>query len=155
MTPFVHGLVGGARIGGPDHEPYKEGIDLTGGGGLDYQTRWRPLAIRLFQADYEYMHDNWGSGAYGGRANINAARLSAGIVIHAGSIAPPPQLTVACAVNPTSVFPGDPVTATATVSNQIPKENVIATISGDGINGTQTGTTATVSTGSFRRERTR
>ena len=70
-------------------------------------------------------------------------------MIHGGSIAPPPQLTVACAVNPTSVFPGDPVTATATVSNQMPKENVIATISGDGINGAQTGTTATVSTGSL------
>ena len=149
MTPFAHGLVGGARIGGPDHEPYKEGIDLTGGGGLDYQTRWRPLAIRLFQADYEYMHDNWGSGAYGGRANINAVRLSAGIVIHAGSIAPPPQLTVACAVNPTSVFPGDPVTATATPGSEAPKENVVATISGDGINGTQTGTTATVNTGNL------
>ena len=149
ITPFVHGLVGGARIGGPDHEPYKEGIDLTGGGGLDFQTPWRPLAIRLAQADYEYMHDNWGSGVFGGRANINAARLSAGIVIHAGSFAPPPQLTVACAVNPTNVFPGDPVTATSTPGSEAPKENVVATISGDGINGAQTGTTATVNTGNL------
>jgi hypothetical protein len=149
FTPFVHGLVGGARVGGPDHEPYKWGISLVAGGGVDYNTRWRMLAIRLFQADYVYMHDDFGPTTptqYGGRANINAARLSAGIVIHAGSIAPPPQLTVACAVNPTSVFPGDPVTATATVGSQQPKENVIVTISGDGINGTETGTTATVNT---------
>ncbi|MGH9592940.1 MAG: hypothetical protein ACRD5L_07595, partial [Bryobacteraceae bacterium] len=104
MTPFAHGLVGGARVGGPDHERYKEGIDLTAGGGLDYETPWRHIAIRLFQVDYEYMHADWGPSqfpdpGFGGRANINAVRLSAGIVIHAGAIAPPPQLTVACAVN--------------------------------------------------------
>jgi hypothetical protein len=91
------------------------------------------VAIRIFQADYEYMHVNWGPGILRGRGNFNSARLSTGLVIHAGTIAPPPQLTVACAVNPTSVFPGDPVTATATVGNQDPKLGVLYSISGDGI----------------------
>jgi hypothetical protein len=113
------------------------------------------LAVRLFQADYEYMHLNFGPGGvnsagnfiYGGRANINAARLSAGLVYHIGSIAPPIPLTVACAVNPTSVFPGDPVTATATVGNQDPKVNQIVAITGDGVSGN--GATATVNTASL------
>jgi len=151
ITPFIHGLVGGARMGGPEHEPYKWGPALTVGGGMDYETPWfdHRLAIRLFQADYEYMHVNWGPVVYGGRGNFNSARLSAGVVIHVGSIAPPPQLTVACAVNPTSVFPGDPVTATATVGSQDPKLGVVYSISGDGITGASNSTTATVNTASL------
>jgi hypothetical protein len=137
ITPFVHGLVGGSNIGGPDHEPYKWGVSLTAGGGMDYATPFfnHRLAIRLFQADFQYMHDNWGPGVFGGRANINAARLSAGLVWHAGTIAPPPQLTVACSANPTSVFPGDPVNLTATVGSQDPKLNVVYSWSGDGLKG--------------------
>lgn len=153
MTPFVHGLVGAEWIGGPAYQPTTPGVGLTAGGGLDYQTPWKALSIRLFQADFQYAHVNWGptssAGSVGGRGNADIARLSAGLVFHVGTIAPPPQLTVACAVNPTSVFPGDPVTATATVGNEAPKENVVATISGDGISGTTTGTTATVNTGTL------
>lgn len=149
VTPFVHGLVGAVDGGGPDHEKYKWGPLLTTGGGFDIETPAfnHHLAIRLIQADYEYMHINWGPGVFGGRANINAARLSGGLVLHAGSIAPPAQLTVACAVNPTSVFPGDPVTATATVGSQDPKSNVVVNISGDGVSGN--GATATVNTASL------
>ena len=137
ITPFVHGLVGGADIGGPQHEPYHWGVALTAGGGLDYATPLfnHHLAIRLFQADYMYMHDNWGPGVYGGRANLKAARLSAGLVYHIGTIAPPPQLTVACSANPTSVFPGEPVNLTATVGSQDPKLGVVYSWSGDGVTG--------------------
>jgi hypothetical protein len=92
------------------------------------------------------MHVNWGPGIWAGRGNFNSARLSAGVVIHVGSLAPPPQLTVACSVNPTSVFPGEPVTVTATPGAQDPKLNLITTISGDGIEGTTNGTTAQVNT---------
>ena len=146
ITPFVHGLVGGARIGGPQHEPYNWGVALTAGGGMDYATPFfnHRLAIRLFQADYQYMHDNWGPGVYGGRANINAARLSAGVVWHVGSIAPPPQLTVACSADPASVFPGEPVKLTATAGSQDPKLNVVYGWSGDGVSGN--GAEATVNT---------
>jgi outer membrane protein OmpA-like peptidoglycan-associated protein/opacity protein-like surface antigen len=151
FTPFAHGLVNAERGSGPFHEPSKWGAGLTAGGGVDVEVS-RHFAIRLVQADYEYFHINHGPGGlnssgtfiFGGRANVNALRLSAGIVIHAGSILPPPQLTVACAVNPTSVFPGDPVTATATVGSQEPKSNVVVAISGDGVSGN--GATATVDT---------
>jgi len=150
ITPFLHGLVGGVDLAGPQHEPYKWGVGLTAGGGMDYETPWfdHKLAIRIFQADYEYMHVNWGPGVFGGRANLNAARLSAGVVFHVGTIAPPPQLTVACSANPTSVFPGDPVNVTATVGSQDPKLGVIYSISGDGITGGNSAT-ATVNTASL------
>lgn len=149
ITPFVHALVGGARIGGPDHNPNRWGPDLTVGGGLDYNTPLlnHRLAIRLFQADYSYMHANFGPQVFGGRANINAATLSAGVVLHVGSIAPPPPPTISCSANPTSVFPGEPVTVTATASGLNPKQNAVYTWGGDGVSGN--GTTATVATGSL------
>jgi hypothetical protein len=150
ITPFLHGLVGGVDLAGPQHEPYKWGVGLTAGGGMDYETPWfnHKLAIRIFQADYEYMHVNWGPGIFGGRANLNAARLSAGVVFHVGTILPPPQLTVACSANPSAIFPGDPVNVTATVGSQDPKLGVVYSISGDGISGGNSAT-ATVNTASL------
>lgn len=149
LTPFVHGLVGMARVNGPDFNPNKWGPDLTAGGGLDYETPWfnHRLALRVFQADYEYMHANFGPGVYGGRANINAARLSTGFVIHVGTIAPPPPPTISCSANPSSVFPGEPVTVTATAEGLNPKENAVYTWSGQGVSGN--GTAAKVDTSSL------
>ena len=148
ITPFVHALVGGALIDGPDHNPFRWGPTFTVGGGMDYETPLfnHHLAIRVFQADYEYMHADFGTGYAppGGRANINAARLSAGIVYHIGTIAPPPPVTLSCAASPSSVFPGDPVTVTATSGMLNPKLNTVYSWSGDGVTGT--GTTATVNT---------
>lgn len=154
ITPFVHALVGLADVGGPNLEPtgpwhsYTWGPEVTAGGGMDYSTPLfdHHLAIRLFQADFQYMHVNFGTNpAVGGRANIKAARLSAGVVYHIGTIAPPPQLTVACSANPSSVFPGETVNLTATPGSQDPKSpSVVYSWTGDGVKGN--GTTATVDT---------
>jgi outer membrane protein OmpA-like peptidoglycan-associated protein len=146
ITPFAHALVGPARIGGPDYQPYTWGIGLTVGGGMDYSTPLlnHHLAIRLFQADYEYMHADFGTGVWQGRANINAPRLSTGLVYHIGALAPPPPVTLACSASPVSVFPGEPVTVTATAGALDPKLNVIYSITGPGV--TATGATATVAT---------
>ncbi len=135
FTPFVHALMIGARVNGPYFEPNKWGPGMTAGGGLDYETPWfnHHLAIRLFQADYEFMHANWGAVPLGGDANINAVRLSTGLVIHAGSMAPPPPVTLAVAPNPASVYPGEPIALTATAGSLNPKDNVIYSWSGPGV----------------------
>ncbi len=140
ITPFLHALVDAAWVDGPEHEPAKLGPALTAGGGMDYETPLfnHHLALRLFQADYEYMHADWGPGIWRGRANINAARLSAGLVFHAGSIAPPAPVTLACSASPETVFPGDPVTLTATAGNLNPKDHVIYSWSGAGASGSDT-----------------
>ena len=138
ITPFAHALVGAADVDGPDHEPRTWGPALTVGGGMDYNTPLfnHHLAIRLFQADYEYMHADFGPVVYGGRANINAARLSAGVVWHIGEIYVPP-VTYACSVNPTSVYPGEPISVTGTADMLNPKKHVVYTWSGvAGITGT-------------------
>ncbi len=146
VTLFAHGLFDGQMVGGPYFEPNKFGPGVTAGGGMDYQTHWmhRRLAIRIFQADYEYMHVNWGDVPYGGEASINAARLSTGIVIHAGSLAPPAGITLAASANPETVFPCDPVTIEATPGGLNPKDHVIYDWSGEGVTGS--GTTAKVDT---------
>ena len=149
ITPFLHGLIDAQRVGGPDFNPYTWGPGLTLGGGMDYETPLfnHHLAIRLFQADYEYMHVDFGPGVYGGRANINAARLSAGVVFHVGSIAPPPSVTLGCSANPDTVYPGTDVAITSSAGNLDPKMNVIYSYSGSGVQGS--GATATVNTASL------
>lgn len=151
ITPFVHALAGTAQVEGPYFNQPKWGPDLTVGGGMDYETPFfnHHLAIRIFQADYEYMHADFGPQATppGGRANIDAARLSAGVVFHVGSIAPPPPVTLACVASPSSVFAGDPVTITATAGNLNPKLNAVYSWTGNGVTGN--GTTATVATASL------
>lgn len=149
ITPFLHFLVDAQRVGGPDFNPYTWGPGLTLGGGMDYETPLfnHHLAIRLFQADYEYMHVNFGPGTYGGRANINAARLSGGLVFHVGSIAPPTPVTLGCSANPDTVYPGTDVTITCTASNLNPKMNTIYSYSGANAQGN--GPTTTVNTSSL------
>jgi outer membrane protein OmpA-like peptidoglycan-associated protein len=145
ITPFAHVVGGAAKIDGPYHNPFTWGPNVTAGGGLDYETPYfnHHLAIRLVQADYEYMHVDFGS-AYGGSAGINSVRLSTGLVFHGGSIAPPPPVTLTCSASPESVFPGDPVAITATAGNLNPKLNVVYSITGSGV--TANGATANVAT---------
>ena len=166
FTLFAHGLVGGARVGGPntdcgdgvspcaiptlEHEPYTWGATLTAGGGMDYDLPFfkNHFSLRLFEADYRYYHVDYGPagttptpGTLGGRVNLSGVDLETGIVMHFGHIIPPPPITYSCTVNPTSVFPGDPVTATGTAVNLNPKKP--ATYAWTATGGTISGTTAT------------
>ncbi len=144
FTLFAHGLVGGARLGGPnnefpatlEHEPYMWGATLTAGGGMDYDLPFfnNRFSLRLFEADYRYLHVNYGpsttvptGGVLGGRANLSGVDLSTGIVTHFGHIIPPPPVTYSCAVSPTTVYPGDPVTVTGTAGNLNPKKTATYT----------------------------
>ena len=140
ITPFVHALVGAERVGSI-YRADTWGAVVTAGGGLDYNTPLfnHHLAIRVFQADYQYIHAD--------SSDINAFRLSTGVVFHTGSIAPPPPVTLACSASPASIFPGDPVTVTATAGSLDPKLNAIYSFTGTGVTGS--GTTATVATGSL------
>jgi outer membrane protein OmpA-like peptidoglycan-associated protein len=148
FTLFGHGLVGGTRLLGPNsdqsatffHNPYQWGVGLTAGGGMDYQLPFmhNRFSLRLFEADYRYVHTDFGpytppptGGVGGGRANINGVDLSSGIVVHFGNIIPPPPVTYACVISPTTAYPGDPVTITGTATNLNPKMTPTYTWSGD------------------------
>ena len=137
ITPFVHALIGGESVSSTYYPSDKWGVVLTVGGGVDYDTPFldHRLAIRVFQADYQYTHENFYPV---GRGNFNMARLSTGLVLKFGTIAPPPTATISCAAQPTSVFPGEPVTVTATAGQLLPKDHVVYNWSGQGVTGTDT-----------------
>jgi hypothetical protein len=137
ITPFVHALVGGESVSSTYYPSNNWGVVLTAGGGVDYDTPWldHRLAIRVFQADYQYTHENFYPVA---RTNFNMARLSTGVVLKFGTIAPPPTATISCAAQPNSVFPGEPVTVTATAGQLLPKDHVVYSWSGQGVTGTDT-----------------
>jgi hypothetical protein len=106
------------------------------------------FSLRLFEADYKWFHEDFGPAispptccAMGGRANVSGVDLSTGIVTHFGHIIPPPPVTYSCAVSPSTVFPGDPVTATGTALALDPKKTATYTWSSTG--GTITGTSST------------
>jgi hypothetical protein len=104
------------------------------------------FAIRLFQADYQYIDMSYGPYG-GGSVSINAIRASAGIVVHLGNLAPPPPVTLACSANPSWVYPGDPVMITATAGSLNPKQAAVYTWAGNGVTGN--GATASVATGAL------
>ena len=159
FTLFAHGLVGGTRLGGPnsevpaalEHEPYTWGVGLTAGGGMDYDLPFfnHRFSLRLFEADYRFIHTDFGpavsafrhGGVLGGRTNMSAVELSTGIVTHFGHIIPPPPVTYSCAVAPATAFPGDPITVTGTALNLDPKKTASYTWTSDG--GTISGTSST------------
>jgi hypothetical protein len=138
-TLFAHGMAGGVRGVGPNnpggvgYNPYTWGVGLLAGGGMDYDLPFfnHHIGLRLFEADYRYTHIDFGPAnpaiyLQGGRANLDGAELSSGILWHFGSIVPPPPVTYACAVTaPTgTIYPGDPVTVTGTATNLRPKKDV-------------------------------
>ena len=148
LTPFVHALFGVEQVGSYAQKDVF-GPVLTAGGGLDYNTPLfdHHLSIRLFQGDYQYLHANFGSND-GGSVNFNPqGRISAGLVYGIGYITPPPPVTLACTISPTSIFPGDPVTVTASAGDLDPKLNAIYSWSGTGVTGN--GTSASVATGAL------
>ena len=163
VTFFAHGMAGAGRLGGPnseipgalEHEPYQWGPALVAGGGMDYDLPFfnHRFGLRLFQADYTYIHADFGpagtiptGGVLGGRANVSSAQLSTGLLMHFGHIVPPPPVTYSCVASPTSVYAGDPITVTGTAMNVNPKKTATYAWTSDG--GKVSGTTnvATVDT---------
>ncbi len=152
FTLFAHAGAGAASLDGPNsrnvsYNPSTWGPTLNVGGGMDYDLPFmnNRFSLRLFQADFRYIHANFGpsvpvptTGITGGRANLNGAELSTGIVTHFGHILPPPQVTYTCSVSPSTAFPGDPLTVTGTALNLNAKKTATYTWTTDG--GTISGT---------------
>jgi len=152
VTPFVQALFGGARasdvvLTGCTSNctilPIENTFAWTAGGGMDIKVR-RHLAIRLIQA--EYLMTRFQDYSTGLTASQNDMRLSSGIVFRFGGNAalplpPPMPVTYSCSVNPQSVFPGEPITATGTALHLDPTRTAVYTWRVNG--GTVTGVTNT------------
>lgn len=126
--PFVHTLGGGVRNNGPVTQPLTWGWGVTGGAGLDYTLPFfkKHVAARLFQADWQYSQVVYGplvlpEAVKGGFGEIDALKLSGGLVIKLGDITPPKKLEIGCTTAPATAYPGDIVKVTAAAVNFDPK----------------------------------
>lgn len=126
--PFVHALGGGVRNNGPVDQPLTWGWGVSGGGGLDYTVPFfrRHVAVRIIQADWQYSQVVYGplvlpQAVKGGFGEIDALKLSGGVVVKLGEIGAAKALDVGCTVNPAVGHPGDIVTVTAASVNFDPK----------------------------------
>ena len=153
FMPFFHALGGAARVGGPAAQPCNVwGWGVTGGFGVDYvlPVLNDHLAIRPIQGDFEYSHINNGTfvpPVLGGVGEIYAYRLSAGVTLRLGSLQPRGgPTTLNCSADPSSVYPGDPVTLTASALNLTQSRDVQYLWTSEGGKITGTDATATLDT---------
>jgi len=132
FSPFLEFLVGDHRLM-PDafHDIDKLGFMV--GGGLDLNIS-RHVALRLFRADYVYSNYQYGAAAVTPRTEIRGLRAQAGINFMFGGGAPPVPPSAACSAQPTEVFAGEPVNATASGSNFNPKRSLTYRWNGTGVN---------------------
>jgi Outer membrane protein beta-barrel domain len=157
FRPYAMGLVGGAHTGLYQNvapalgftnftsTPPNFAFAADAGAGLDIAVN-RRFSIRAFELSYLYT--KFQDKSIDMTENQHSWRGDAGVVINMGlpNLVPP---TMACAVQPSSVFPGEPVTATATATglSTNKKNSVIYGWSGTGVTGNET--TANVATASL------
>ena len=129
FVPFAQALGGGAQLS-PAYQHNGSannciwGWAANGGVGIDYilPAFHNRFALRLPEADFQYVHANFGTqnppgSLTGGEGEVKAVRLSAGFVIRLGSVAPAIPASYACEASPVSVYPGDPITITGKTLN--------------------------------------
>jgi outer membrane protein OmpA-like peptidoglycan-associated protein len=137
FSPFLEALVGDHRLM-PDtfHDIDKVGFML--GGGLDINAT-RHVALRLIRADYVMSSYRYGPSATTASTDLRGVRLQAGLVFMWGgerTVTPP---KASCSIQPTEVYIGEPVAATAEGSNFNPKRTVKYNWRGAGVKPGETG----------------
>src|SRR3981081_1558979 len=120
---FAHTLLGFQRLSSRGIAS-TNGIAAVLGGGMDIKI-WKPVSLRLFEADYQLARMNFAKevGAEDSklrRQTFNGARLTTGLVFNFGG-APELPVAAACSVDHPEVMVGEPVHATVTASNFNPK----------------------------------
>lgn len=130
VVPFIHALGGGERTNGPVDQSLMWGWGVTGGIGVDYVLPFfhDHLAIRPIQADFQYSQVVYGplhlpSANVGGFGEIDALKLSGGLVFRMGDIKEKPPLALGCIAEPMSVYAGEPVTITGQTTGLNPKRH--------------------------------
>src|ERR1022692_1559169 len=144
FSPFLEALVGEHRLAsevfGSDHE-----VGLMAGGGSVLNLN-RHFAWRIFRADFVFSNHQFGPSSVVPATDVRGVRLQSGFVFMwggKGTVTPP---SAACSVQPSEVFAGEPVTATAAGSNFNPKRTVVHNWSGSGLKPGGTGASTQIDT---------
>jgi len=131
FAPFVEALVGDHRLM-PDAFHDVDKLGAMFGGGLDVNL-FRHVALRLFRADYviskPYLFGPTGVQT----TDLRGLRLQTGLNFTFGGDDNRVAASAACSAQPTDVFAGEPVTATASGTNFKPKRTVKYNWSGTGV----------------------
>ena len=132
FSPFLEALVGDHRLM-PDSFHDVDKLGFMVGGGLDVNAT-RHVALRLIRADYVMSGYRYGSPANTASTDLKGVRLQAGLVFMWGGERTVISPSAACTIQPTQVFVGEPVTATAEGSNFNPKHDLKYNWTGSGVN---------------------
>jgi hypothetical protein len=143
---FAHTLIGVERLD-YRYDPSSKGVVGILGGGMDLKI-WKYVSIRLFEADVQLSHQNFGgvvppSDAGLRRPGFTGEVLRTGLVFSSGGEAPEVLVGAACSVQNSDVMVGEPVHVTVAGSNFNPKHPLTYTwaSSGGKIEGKDTGAT--------------
>jgi hypothetical protein len=123
---FVHTLLGIERLSSQGNDS-KTGIAALLGGGMDLKL-WKPVSLRLFEADFQWARQNFAStvpleDSKLRHPSYDGARLTTGLVFNFGG-APEALVAAACSVQPADVMVGEPVHTTVAASNFNPKHTL-------------------------------
>ena len=115
FVPFVHALGGGVKMNGPALQPLMWGWGVTGGAGVDYILPFfnKRFAARLVQADFQYSQVVYGplvlpAGVTGGFGEVDALKLSGGLVARFGAKEDKQPVMLGCTAEPATVHPAIP-----------------------------------------------
>jgi len=132
FSPFLEALVGDHRLT-PDAFHDIDKLGFMFGGGLDVNVS-RHVALRLLRADYVMSNYRFGPRSTTPSTDLSGVRLQAGLVfMFGGGGAGPVPSSASCSVQPSEIFAGEAVTATAAGSNFNPKRTVKYNWSGNGV----------------------
>jgi len=126
VEPFAQGLVGFARISAKPAVSNPTNLSDTAaafkiGGGLDVGVA-RHFAVRLAEVNY-YM-TRFGTLEINNKGTQNNFTVGTGIVFKLGVPPEGPPPSASCSVQPTDVYAGEPVSATAHAMNFNPKRTL-------------------------------
>ncbi len=144
FSPFLEVLVGDHRLM-PDAFHDIDKLGFMFGGGIDVNVS-RHFALRLIRADYVMSSYRYGAPGVTPSTDIRGLRAQTGVVFMFGGGAAPLPPTAACNIQPSAVFAGEPVTATATGSNFPLKRTVTYNWNGTGVKVTGSDSSAQVDT---------
>jgi hypothetical protein len=124
---FIHTLLGYERLSATNRS---NGIAAVLGGGMDLKL-WKPLSLRVFEADYQWSRQNFAAvvpidNPSLRRPSYEGARLTTGFVFNFGG-APEVPVAAACSVDHNEVMVGEPVHATVSATNFNPKHTLAYT----------------------------
>jgi hypothetical protein len=143
---FAHTLLGLNHLSTKNGDGSSNGIGAILGGGMDLKI-WKPLSLRLFEADYVLGRHNFSSvvpptNGQLRRPTFEGARLRTGLVFNFGG-APEVPPAATCSIDHSEVMVGEPLHVTVAPSNFNPKHTLKYDWSSTGgkIEGKDTGAT--------------